>query len=447
MKHIALKHIQGLLCLFLLMNIEAVGQTNEIDSLVLAEAYSTYWETSNINSKRKASRNILKLKPGFNQVFQKLQQGGSYNKQSPTGFFEWYNKVDGKKLNSLVFIPFNYDPTKKYPVLFFLHGGVLLVDKSSKVRHVDVNDKRYQSREYITVYPYAYDEAPWWSDVQMTHILKILRELKHRYNVNENEVYLEGVSDGGTGSFYLANYNSTYWASFVSLIGNISGLKGLASKQTYVSNLRNKPFFIINTEDDHMFNSAHILLYTHLLNKAQLNMKFSMLKKEGHDLTWYPQYKDSIQAFLDKNVRNPYPNKIYWESEFEANSNRHHWLVLNKLGTASSESIIEDINRLPNLAPMFKRDSVSGRVEIEKTKNIVNVKTRGVLQYTLLLSPESFDFDQPIKVITNNRVSFEGIVEGDLKTLFKWAIIDNDRTMLFAKELVINVDQTAKHRK
>jgi len=65
-----------------------------------------------------------------------------------------------------------------------------------------------------------------------------------------------------------------------------------------------------------------------------------------------------------------------------------------------------------------------------------------VRQYTLLLSPDQFDLDQPIRVLTNGVVSFEGRVEKQIGTLLKWAALDRDRTMTFLAELQIRLTGT-----
>ena len=59
--------------------------------------------------------------------------------------------------------------------------------------------------------------------------------------------------------------------------------------------------------------------------------------------------------------------------------------------------------------------------------------------FTLLLSPDRFDFNQPVKVIANGREVFNQRVERDVKTLLKWAERDNDRTMLYAAEINIKL--------
>jgi len=62
-----------------------------------------------------------------------------------------------------------------------------------------------------------------------------------------------------------------------------------------------------------------------------------------------------------------------------------------------------------------------------------------VARFRLLLSPDQFDLTRPVTVVVNGRTVFEGTVQKDLRTLFKWAARDDDRTMLFGAELSIAV--------
>jgi len=72
--------------------------------------------------------------------------------------------------------------------------------------------------------------------------------------------------------------------------------------------------------------------------------------------------------------------------------------------------------------------------------NTVTATTRGVAAFTLLLSPDHFDFGKPVKVVANGRTVFNGKVEKSVGTLLKYAAADNDRTMLFGAEAHIRLD-------
>lgn len=88
----------------------------------------------------------------------------------------------------------------------------------------------------------------------------------------------------------------------------------------------------------------------------------------------------------------------------------------------------------------FPRPEPSGRLQLQRDDNDIGVVTRGVRRYTLLLSPEQFDFTRPVRVTTNGVESFNAMVEPDPATLLRWAGRDRDRTMLFGAELDITVE-------
>ena len=98
-------------------------------------------------------------------------------------------------------------------------------------------------------------------------------------------------------------------------------------------------------------------------------------------------------------------------------------------------------SRFGSRVPLFAQRRPSGRADLVRAANTVRVTTSGVAEYTLLLSPQMFDFGRPITVVTNERVSFNRIVTPSVATLLKWAALDNDRTMLFGAELHIRVEQ------
>jgi len=88
---------------------------------------------------------------------------------------------------------------------------------------------------------------------------------------------------------------------------------------------------------------------------------------------------------------------------------------------------------------MFPPVHASGRVDLVRSGNRVEARTRGVGAFTVLLSPDQFDLARALTVVVNGRTVFEGIVQKNLRTLVTWAARDNDRTMLFAAELPIEV--------
>ena len=102
--------------------------------------------------------------------------------------------------------------------------------------------------------------------------------------------------------------------------------------------------------------------------------------------------------------------------------------VLELAGPYEPKSIV-------NTVSLFPRPRPSGRVDLIREGNTVRATTRGVAAFTLLLSPDVFDFSKPVVVVADGREVFNGLVKKDVGTLLRWAARDNDRTMLFGAEL------------
>ena len=67
------------------------------------------------------------------------------------------------------------------------------------------------------------------------------------------------------------------------------------------------------------------------------------------------------------------------------------------------------------------------------------VKTRGVRDFTLLLSPDAIDFSRPVTVVVNGRKLHDAVVARSAVTLMKWAARDRDRAMLYGAELHVTI--------
>src|SRR4029077_15739164 len=88
---------------------------------------------------------------------------------------------------------------------------------------------------------------------------------------------------------------------------------------------------------------------------------------------------------------------------------------------------------------LFGRARPSGRVDAHRSGNLIELRTRGLAELPLLLSPEGCDFSKPIRVVANGQPVAEGVQQPSVASLMKWAARDNDRTMLFGAELHISI--------
>jgi hypothetical protein len=276
----------------------------------------------------------------------------------------------------------------------------------------------------------------------------IVDTLKRTYNIDENRVVVSGVSDGGTGAYYLAMRETTPFASFLPLNGFIMVLANVDTgirEQLYPNNLRNKPMYVINGGRDRLYPTSAVEPYVLHLKKAGVAIDYHPQPLGEHNTAWWPDVKDSYETFVANHPRKPSPDRLTWETS-DLGHNRAHWLVIDKLGKQPGDAKnLPDVNDYSPIevvvSPLFEHHERSGRVDLIKTGNSVEAVSRGVASLTLLISPDAFDLSQPIKVTANGKTVFDGKVQPNTATLLKWAARDNDRTMLYAAEIDIKLSR------
>lgn len=425
----------------LLISLDAFSQS-------MQEMKSKYWN-ANTAIHEKAVKSILKSDLAFDTVFQFLKRGRHFQPNVKTGFLNWDRRTpEGIQLFALLFVPYDYTPEKKWPVRVILHGDISHKDAYNVFRFIDTTQLSYKTVEEIRIYPSGYFAARWYYKIQYENVMHLLDTVKQLYNVNENMISLGGFSDGGTGTYAFVNYDVTPYNCFLPYIGSCGALKVLGTKQAYLNNYRNKPMFIENGKLDETFPPRIVVPYTEQIQRLNDQVSCFMIDTSAHSLKWIPQLKDSIDHFIFSHSRNPYPEHIVWQTENTKIFNRNHWLLITGIGkTAGYSSSLIDYNEVISggqYVQAFRRDSLSGIIEATASGNSILVLTKNISSYTLLLSPEQFDFSKPFKIVTNGVLSFEGMIEKDVATLLKWNKVDNDRTMLYAAEKEIKVGKVFK---
>jgi predicted esterase len=402
-------------------------------------AFQKFFAADSPAAAARVADNIAKTNITFDEALRRLKAGRTYTTQK-TGVIQLKNRTsDGIEHYYSVNIPPGYDPAKRYQVRFQLHGGI--GGRSDNKPRGNGEIGSLAGAEQIYVLPYSWDQAPWWGDDQVLNLSAIVDTLKRTYNVDENRVVVSGVSDGATGAYFIAMRETTPYASFLPLNGFIAVLANeeIDDGRNFPNNLRNKPMFLVNGGKDRLYPTSIVEPYTkHLMNHG-VDITYDPQPEGEHNTRWWPEVRDVFEKFAADHPRDPHPDKLTWEAA-DAAHNRAHWLVIDEFGPARGEpKEMADLNMIQDLGQLFNRSKQFGRVDLLRTGNTVRAETSGVTSFTLLLSPDKFDFTQPIQVIANDREVFNGRMERSVKTLLKWAAKDNDRTMLYAAELKIKL--------
>jgi hypothetical protein len=416
----------------------------------IEKAFDDFWKAGGSNDAEKAAQRLLKTGVDFDTAWSRLRTGRRFAVQKGGRQVLRLAAVDGTVIENTVEIPPEYEPSTRWPVRVQLHGGVMRGLPEGDEQNPQPRARRpnrIQGETAIYLEPRGFAEAAWWHFNQVDNLLTLLDRVKRKFNVDENRVYLTGVSDGGTGVYFLAMKVVTPWSAFLPLNGNMRVLASPSTRadgQLYAGNFVNRPFFIINGGQDPLYPVGAVTPHVVMMERAGTAVEFRPQPAAGHDTRWWPVERPNFERFVRDHPRDPYPARLSWETERADRYNRVHWLVIDRLGVASSDVALDDVNRFAPPAggpeqPMFTRSKPSGRVDVTRAGNTLTARSRGVAQFTLLLSPDVIDFSQPVTVTVNDREVFRGVVQKDVSTLVKWASRDNDRAMLFGAELGISV--------
>jgi poly(3-hydroxybutyrate) depolymerase len=382
----------------------------------------------------------------FDEAYAQRRIGSTY-RMRPTGRIEMPTTVSGLWLDNIVEVPADYRPSRKWPVRVSLHGGVGRSAPRPGDPPARALTNRIPGAGEIVIHPRSWASAEWWRWEQVENVLRLLDRVKREYNVDESRVYVTGISDGGTGVYFFGMRAATPWAACLPLNGHPSVLANPdtgADGELYAANLSNCPLYIVNGGRDPLYPASSVLPLVEMLRHGGVPLVFHVHPDAGHDVSWWPQERPRYEAFLAEHARAAHPAQISWETDRTDRYNRFRWLVIDRLGRRPSDVALGDVNAFEPAAggrrfQLYRRVRDSGRADAVRQGNAFELKTRGVRELTLLLSPDAIDFARPVRVTVNGRVVHDAIVQKDVATLLEWADRDNDRTMLYGAALKVTV--------
>jgi hypothetical protein len=429
-----------------LLSVAAVVTGQGAPPVDVEAAFRAYWQADDAASVERAARQVATSGASFDDVLKRLKAGRTYTAQA-AGVRELPTSINGVRLDNTLQVPDNYDPAKRWPLRVQLHGGVgRPAPGPGENGGRGLTNNRIPSAGHVVLQPRAWADAEWWRPNQVDNIETLIARVKRTVNVDESHVYITGISDGGTGAYYLAMRQATRWSACMPLNGHPLVLANPAvgaDGQMYAGNLVNCPVQAVNGGRDQLYPASSVEPFINMMKKGGVDLTWHVYPDARHDTSWWPMERASYDEFVAKHPRPSYPARISWETERTDRYNRHSWLVINALGARSSDVALEDVNMFASgperQYELFDRARPSGRVDAIRRGNTFELKTKHVRELTLLMHADEIDFDQDIEVTVNGKRAFDGKVARDVATLTKWAAKDDDRTMLYGAELKIAV--------
>ena len=180
-------------------------------------------------------------------------------------------------------LPADYakQPTKKWPLVLFLHGAGERGDNLELVKaHGPLKSiAQGQQFPFIIVSPQC-PANDWW---RPEHLAALLDDVERRYRVDKQRVYVTGLSMGGFGTWALALEFPQRFAAIAPICGG--GHWWVASR------IKHLPVWVFHGKKDRIVSYARSTEMVAALRQCGGNVKFTTYPNADHD-SWSVTYSN-----------------------------------------------------------------------------------------------------------------------------------------------------------
>jgi predicted peptidase len=148
----------------------------------------------------------------------------AYAKKPETGFLDRTVIVQGTSYKYQVFVPENWSPKHKWPIILFLHGAGERAEDGLVQTQVGIGRAIREHRDRfpaIVVLPQCRKNI-WWAQSPMDDVaIASLEAATKEFHGDTDRTYLTGLSMGGYGTWYLAGKYPSRFAAIVPICGGV----------------------------------------------------------------------------------------------------------------------------------------------------------------------------------------------------------------------------------
>jgi len=301
-------------------------------------------------------------------------------------------ELDGTDQPYSAWLPRSYDPRGKWPLVIQLHG----LGGSYRIGGV-----RREIEDCVVVAPDGRGATDYklWGELD---IIRVLEDVKRRYSIDDDRVYLYGGSMGGSGSWQLGVHFPDRFAALGPVCGNADHrvweklwnwgetnptwmsarkrwVEATESAAFFAENLLHLPAYAIHGDRDNVVPCDHSRSMVAEMRNAGCEVIFDEVEGAGHGVPGdrYPP----MFEWMKKQRRNRWPKRVVFKTAWRRHPGAY-WVRIHR----------------------FERAFAFARIEAEQLgKRAVRVKTDNVEGFSLQLVPPLFDKDVPIRVEVNGK--------------------------------------------
>lgn len=334
-------------------------------------------------------------------------------------------------------------PDGGYPLYLYMHGSGDKNGEWATGLKICKGFDDAPSVYFIPQIPNMGDYYRWWQKAKQFAWERLLRQAFVSGEMNPNQVYFFGISEGGYGSQRLASFYADYLAG----AGPMAG--GEPLKNAPVENCRNMAFSLLTGAEDRGFYRNKLTQYTkdeferlQKLNPGKFIHRIELIPGMGHGI----DYKLTT-PWLKQYTRNPYPKAVSWENfEMDGIYRKGFYNLFVKERSNDndkSRTYYEmDINgndiSLKVDVVTYKATEVDPNWGIElKSEKSYQPATKG--KVVIYLNEQLVDLSKKVTLTVNGKKAFQGIVKPELRHMVNSCATFFDPARLYPAAIEVDI--------
>lgn len=286
-----------------------------------------------------------------------------------------------------LYLPKDFSPAKKYPLVISLHGADSnhrlnlrrVFGRGNASGEQDAQASRYfpalRDVDYIVASPLARGTMG-YQGIPEKDVYDVLADVKKRFPIDEDRVYLTGLSMGGGGALWLGLTRPDIWAAIAPVCPAVPpGTDDLAA------NALNTAVHLFHGEDDPVVNVQVSRDWTRHLRDNGVKVEYTEYPHVRHN-SWDYAYKDgAIFDWFGQFRRNRFPDRVRFVSA-QYKYDTAYWVQIDELTPGT-------------LASIDARFTAPNRIE---------VTTSGLGAFTLRIAAHpKFAQNRPVRVLVDGK--------------------------------------------